>query len=140
MSDLDAEMGALDTGALLLQAREESAQGVITLEAEVRGQSVPLNGEAVVQPECSHDREIRVNTTAGFVKDAEGGMLDWQLRVRAECADCDAPFSFATKGRAPADGGPGVVMTLRPIDREPRSAMVGEDGTTLGDHPSRLEG
>jgi hypothetical protein len=86
----------------------------LTATVEIDGQPVPVEPPVA---ECTHDSNLMVDTLVGFVKDDDGSTLDWQLRVRVICGLCSAPFSIASHGRLPADGGPGTVLTMRPIDR-----------------------
>jgi hypothetical protein len=94
---------------------EALADGSVIAETFIAGRTAPSR----VEPSpCSHDRELLTNCLVAFIKDDDGKTIEWQMRVRAQCADCDVPFVIAPTGRVPRDGGHGVVVALAPFVTE----------------------
>lgn len=98
----------------------------LQVAATVRGRPVELGGP-VQEVTCAHDREVLVQCTTGFVhaEHPPQQVIGWQLRVRAQCADCATVFSISDQGRLPADGEPGVVVTMEPMGNGPAGIAPG---------------
>lgn len=95
---------------------QELEDAGIIAETVVSGKTAPRQEP---QKACTHDRSVMTENFVAFIKDDDGVTIEWQMRVRAECVDCNTKFVIAPTGRVPRDGGPGVVVSMLPEDQAP---------------------
>lgn len=81
---------------------------------------VLVNGQPLAAPaDCTHT-SLTFQPLVGIVRDDEGTVTGWQLRVRARCALCGVPFAVdMDSARPPADHPLGVVFDLYPLAEDP---------------------
>lgn len=110
----EQRLGLGDDPDLLLGQVGDTVQ----VGVEVNGESIDPGWTATSSREaCKHGAVVNVQTLVGFVKGDDNGVpvTDWQVRLRARCAECGVPFEVDPTGWAPRDGGPGVSLRMRPI-------------------------
>lgn len=100
------------------------AAGAMIVDIQVGGKPVnpdrttsAVGTEHVItldEDDCPHARIVVETVIAYIGDDAPERPSSWQLRVRTRCGDCPKGFDVAHVGRAPQDGGSGVVLDLTP--------------------------
>lgn len=89
------------------------------ITVEVGGK--PLAAPASAKP-CEH-RQFGSSVVVAEVSDVHGALERREARLRLRCMECGTPCAVETSGRPPADGGPGVVLTFRPLDEAPAQVL-----------------
>ena len=85
----------------------------LELLAEIGGE--PYAPEARGETPCPGQHSPMIQNLVAFIEGAnEEDEGRWEMRVRIICAACPAHFEIDRVGRAPRDGGHGVVLTMRP--------------------------
>ena len=89
--------------------------------------SVEVNGAppaARRDEPCVHSRFGQSVVTADVLA-ATGALDHREARLRLRCMDCGVPCEIEATGRPPADGGPGIVVTFRPLEDHPTMSLGG---------------
>jgi hypothetical protein len=95
-------------------------QGATGLEVEIMidGDSYDP-AKTLAAKDCPHSEVLNIQTLVAFIKDeTTDTVIEWQVRVRARCGSCASVFDIHPNGRAPRDGGHGVVFAMQPLKEE----------------------
>jgi len=114
-TEVTAESVGIDDDAELLLTH---ASRGLEVEIKVGGEDVDPVWALSVK-ECPHAEVVNIQTLVAFIKDeTTDTVIEWQVRVRARCGSCGGTFDIHPNGRAPRDGGHGVVLAMLPTKED----------------------